>query len=77
LQEWFRKALDHRDFALVKQYTHTVHGILQMQMPLDPALQLDTPMAAHDSLACRASRAAWMGWGCSRMWSAGGEDNFR
>lgn len=50
LQEWFRKALDHRDFALVKQYTHTVHGILQMKMPLIPLWQLDTPIAVHDTL---------------------------
>jgi MarR-like DNA-binding transcriptional regulator SgrR of sgrS sRNA len=50
LQEWFRKALDHRDFTLVKQYTHTVHGILQMKMPLIPLWQLDTPIAVHESL---------------------------
>ncbi len=50
LESLFRKAMNHRDFAEVKKYTHDIHARLYEKMPLIPLWQLHTHLAVHPLL---------------------------
>ncbi|OAI41083.1 hypothetical protein AYO40_03900 [Planctomycetaceae bacterium SCGC AG-212-D15] len=50
LQGWFNKARNHRDFGKIKEYTHTIAGLVHEQLPFIPLWQLDTLLAVHDSV---------------------------
>jgi ABC-type transport system substrate-binding protein len=52
LESYFRKMLAHRDFAVVRAETHSIHALMNDQMPLIPLWQLDTYVAIHDSVKC-------------------------
>lgn len=45
LQSWFQKALDHREFAKVREFTHAVHALFNGKMPFIPLWKLDIPIA--------------------------------
>jgi len=50
LSTFFRKTMAHRDFSMVKSYTHDIHYRVYEQMPFIPLWQLDTHLAYHSTL---------------------------
>jgi peptide/nickel transport system substrate-binding protein len=50
LEREFRLAMDHCEFARVKEYTHNIHELLYERMPIIPLWQLDTVLALHTNL---------------------------
>jgi ABC-type transport system substrate-binding protein len=50
LEGLFRTAMNHRDFARVRERTHLIHEHLSERMPLIPLWQLDVLVAVHPDL---------------------------
>ncbi|HMC88845.1 MAG TPA: ABC transporter substrate-binding protein, partial [Gemmataceae bacterium] len=50
LSSFFRKTMTHREFPVVRRYTHDIHDRIYEQMPFIPLWQLDTHLAYHNSL---------------------------
>jgi ABC-type transport system substrate-binding protein len=53
----FRKVMNHRDFAKVREITHDIHDRLNEKMPFIPLWQLDTHIAVHPAWRLSAGRA--------------------
>lgn len=51
MESLFNRALGHREFAKVREYTQKIHAEIHAKMPLIPLWQLDTVIAIHKDLA--------------------------
>jgi ABC-type transport system substrate-binding protein len=50
LEEDCQRAMSHREFAKVQEYTHSIHKQIYEKMPFIPLWQLDTFLAIHKDL---------------------------
>jgi ABC-type oligopeptide transport system substrate-binding subunit len=50
LESLFQQAMNHRDFATLKEVTHRIHETVADRMPFIPLWQLDTHIAVHNDL---------------------------